>query len=1095
MVSSSLRARVGVVVALLFVLNAGIGFSQIDTGAIVGRVTDTTGAVVPAASVQLQNTGTGLSRTVQTDSEGRYSARSLQIGSYTVTVQQPGFQTQVRSGIVLSVGGELVVNLELSVGAVSEKVEVVGEAPAIETTNATVSALVTGEQVRDLPLNGRNIEQLALLVPGTFQDNAVSTNSVILGTGMRLTVNGGRPDSNLYLLDGTVVNDHALNGPNSATGSALGVEGVQEFRLITHNFSAEFGRTSGGVMSMVTRSGTNQLHGSVYEFVRNNIFDARNFFNVANAPNPSPLPPYRRNQFGAAVGGPVIKDRIFFFANYEGLRRRQGLSAVTYVPDLNARKGLLPAQPNGACPARSIAAGGGLCQVNLNPAIVPYLALWPLPNGRSFGDGTAELTADNSVKATENYAMERMDFRLSDKDSIFWRYVFNPAEFTQPNPVPTSYKAAETTSHFVTMSETHLFSGSTLNEFRFAFNRTVPVDINDWFLSREAQRALEFVPGAGLGQLRPSGGGGSAEAGGVFTDVGSARSTQFFIQNLFQSADTISLVRGAHSLKFGIDLQRIQLNIRAGRPRGEMRFDSLQTLLEGTAARYRGLAVGGSLSERRGFRRIYYGGFVQDDYRVTPRLTLNLGLRHEFFTDPTEVNGLIGNLVNPLTDNKFTDKATFHTSKWNFSPRFGLAWDPTGSGKSSIRGGSGLFFNHVEGRTYWREASLDPDYQTEVQLRSPIPFPHVFDRGFSLTSLSAATLPPNMDIPAVVHYNVEIQRELFPTLSLRAGYVGAYGYNQVRKNQYNLRVPITCQNGVPAACAGVPNGTKYVVPNSPFRNPNFADITRIEPDAIYNYNALQMVIQKNVSAGLRVSTSYTWSHSLSDADQVINSQTGAAQTGAQDVLDLEAEYSHSVYDQRHTLVMNGSYDMPWNNMLKSGLSKALLGGWTTNWIYSYGSGLPVNIGLGFENSGEGNLDQADRPNLVPGFSNNPTHGVTAGCGGVIPAGQKLHTPDRWYDPCAFSVAAPGFFGNLGRNTIVGPKKNRVDISLVEITSLTESKKLEFRAEFFNIFNHPFFTLPQNLVFTSTRLHGGNEGRIAATAGSNREIELGMKLTF
>src|SRR6266852_1222245 len=449
---------------LLAILAATIAFGQVVTGTISGTVKDSSGAVLPGTKIVVLNEGTGISRAVQADTAGYYSASSLGLGNYRVTATQDGFQTQVRSGIVLNVGREAVVDLVLSVGAVSQTVEVTGQAAAIETTNATISGLVDPDQLRNLPLNGRSVDKLALLSPGAIA-NLSQNNVTAMGFGMRLSVDGGRQDANVFLIDGTVVNDHDIAGPNSAAGQALGVEGILEFRVLTHNFSAEYGRNSGAVVSQVTRSGTNDFHGSAYEFVRNNVFDARNFF------SPGSLPAFRRNQFGAAVGGKIVKDRIFFFANYEGLRQRKGVTTISSVPDANARQGFLPctAAPTAVCNQTT-----KLAQVTLNPNVIPYLNLYPLANGRSNGDGGAQFIFNFSSRANDDYYMERVDFRLSDKDNLYVRYVFDPSQGVTPRSFPNFTDVAENTNHFAVLNETHIFSGASVNEARISFNRSHP---------------------------------------------------------------------------------------------------------------------------------------------------------------------------------------------------------------------------------------------------------------------------------------------------------------------------------------------------------------------------------------------------------------------------------------------------------------------------------------------------------------------------------------------------------------------------------------------------------------------------------------------
>jgi carboxypeptidase family protein len=1049
--------------AWLAVLSGTSAFTQAVTGTILGRVTDTSGAVIAGAAIQVQNVDTGFAQTTRTDSEGRYLNRSLPLGPYAITVQQPGFRTEIRRGIVLTVASEVVVNVELAVGNVQEKVEVTAEVPLIETTNATVSSLVSQDQLRDLPLNGRSIDNLALLSPGVISNLTTSRNATV-GLGIHLSVNGARPDSLLYLLDGTVVNDATNNGHGSYAGQALGVEGILEFRLLTHSFTAEYGRSAGAVITAVTRAGTNDFHGSVYEFVRNNIFDARNFF------NPGALPPFRRNQFGASAGGRIIKDKLFFFANYEGLRQRQGNTIIAIVPDANARRGLLPN-----------AATGQLQQVTLNPAVVPYLNLYPLPNGPSQGDGTAQFLANFSAPATENYAMERMDWRISDNDNFYGRYVFDPSESITPNSLPTFVIPFFSTDHLVVLSETHVFSGASLNEFRSAFNRTARGQ--DSYPTVPIDPSLSFVPGQVLGTIQY--GATNDISKGQLSVLGTASgANQSALQNLFQVTDTFTTVRGAHSLKFGVDLQRTQLNgaLYVNPVRGAYVFGGLQGLLAGQATQFQVLLENGQSTGRRGFRRILTGWFVQDDFHLRPNLTLNLGLRHEFFTAPSEVNGRSSNLHN-LTDAANTPGPPFLPSKPNFSPRVGLAWDPTGSGKTSVRLGAGVFYNQIDGRTWYGTATINADFLKVFQIANP-PFPNPLANGLPAGALqNNDSVTYHADTPTIIQTNLEVQRQLARTLSLRAGYIGSYGYHLTRVAELNTRIPQILADGSKLFLAGAP---RY--------NSHFASIQETMTDAHFNYNALQVEFQKTYSAGLTFHASYTYSKALSEADQIVAGQISSIPNIAMDPYDLGRDYSRSAYDQRHMLVVNGAYLMPWEKWLHSRLAKATLSGWAINGIYSYGSGMPIDMLTGFNNSLDANSTNPDRPNLTPGFSNNPIHRITAGCQG-IPAGQKLQTPRRWFDPCAFTLNAAGTYGNLGRLTVSAPGLSQADISLVRTMPLTERKKLEFRAEFFNLLNHANFGLPNNAIFNTSRLRSGSAGLISSTTTDNRDIQLGLKLMF
>ena len=1042
--------RIAMLLAALFpaLLN-----SQVVTGSISGRVTDTTGAVIAGATIQIQNLETGLSRNAETDSAGRYVARNLPVGPYSVTAEQQGFQRQIRNGITLAVGSEAVVNLELTVGAVQETVQVSGEAPSVETTQAMLSSLVSPEQMRELPLNGRSYDQLALLSPGVVSQPDGTRNQT-QGAGLRLSSNGARADANLYLLDGTVVNDHSSQGPGSAAGQSLGIEAILEFRILTHSFSAEYGRNAGAVISAVTRAGTNQFHGSAYEFFRNNVLDARNFFNLGA------LPPFRRNQFGASAGGPILKDRIFFFANYEGLRERRGNSVIAFVPDVSVRQGLF---------------------APINPAVRPYLNAYPLPNTTSPSvNGIAVNNTAFSSSATEDYSMERMDFRLTDKDNLYWRYVFDPSEGITPRPLPTFINSERGTNHFVVLNETHIFSGTTLNEFRLAMNRGVPSNGTAPLIPLDA--SLAFIPGAGIGNITFT-----TAAGAAVTSVSewgtSSSSPQSFAQNNFQVGETFSTVRGAHSWKFGFSMERLQLNVlQASNVRGNFSFDSLTNFLQAKPTQFQFQLIDSTHSLVRGYRQFVPGWFAQDDIRLRPNLTVNLGLRYEFVTSPTEVNGLSANLRH-LLDAQSTPGPAFQTAKKNFAPRVGVAWDPTGTGKTSVRLGAGLFYNELLGRDWYFFSSSDSRYSARYIVSNP-PFPNGLANGFSVAGTQQTkTVTYQTSTPTLVHYNLEIQHQLSSSLSVRAGYVGSRGYHLARAIDADIR-----------AAQIQPDGSKLFPATGPLINPNFSDIAMLLTDAGSNYNAVQLELQKSLSRGLQLQASYTLGKALSNADTVSNSQVLSTAPVTMDYANLSRDYGRSSYDQRQTFVLNAQYRLPWDSHMASLLSRALLGGWTAKSIFQAGSGLPFDIQTGFNNSRNGDRNQPDRPNLAPGRSNDPTHGTSSGCPG-IPAGQRLGTADRYYDPCAFTLPPAGTYGNLGRNTVTGPKLYNVDFALTKISPVSERMNLEFRAEVFNLFNHTNLDSPVRLVFTGDRNYSGNAGQVSATITQSRELQLGLKLTF
>ena len=1093
---TSFRSRAIALFALLISLSAAMAFAQEVTGTISGTVKDSSGAVLPGAQVELLNQDTGIARTVQTDTSGHFTAPLLPLGNYSVTATQQGFQKEVRSGIVLTVGREAVVDMTMAVGAITQTVEVQGEVAQINTTTATLQGLVAGEQIRELPLNGRSYNDLALLNPGVIYDRTTGSSSSD-GFGVRMSVNGARANNNLFLIDGTNTNDKSQTG-GTVNADSMGVEAIREFAVLTHNYPAEFGHSAGGIVNAVTRSGTNQFHGSLYEFMRNSDVDARDFFQVGN------IAPFRRNQFGGSIGGPVKKDKVFFFGNYEGFRQSLGIPVIGNVPDAQARLGNLPLSAGNCTTSNGTFNNAtGLCHVGVSPLIAPYLALYAQPNGADNGDGTAIWNYNFQQPINENYYMERVDFHLSDKDNLYARYIFDPSNRLRQNTDPYWSVEDEATNHFAQIGETHIFSSTAINDFRSAFNRTQR-DTTVGPTNPIVANAPSFAPGLPIGRVNFSNSSsGAGGAGGGLEVMGNLSSGPTYnYQNIFEQGDTFTLVRGKHTFKVGADLERYQTNLTGGGggPRGSWLFSGIQGFLLAQPTKMDSGKVLGptgtpgiiGLTEF-GWRQWLPAWFVQDDWRITSRLTLNIGLRQEFFTDQKEVNDFMGRLEN-LTDAASTIGVTpYHYAKLNFAPRIGLAWDPTGSGKTSVRFGVGTYFNQVNQQEagasdYHYNATYTLNCNWTGATNPCATFPLVPANPKLSTSKSGTFIPATLSTPTVEQYGLEVQRQITPTMMLSVGYVGWYGYHMIRAY---------C-----ADCSPWNAATNLVNPNI-VPNSNFNSISGIAADAHANYNSLQTVFKKALGAGLMLQVSYTYSKDLSQADSSQNRITDNSGQGYVTMIptDLADDYGRSAYEQRELLVINAQYTLPFDRHLKTRMQKMLVGGWQLSGIWQYGSGLPQSANVGFSQSNDGDGNTPDRPNLNPGFSNSPTTGVTAGCAGVK-AGQQLGTPSLWFDPCAFSLPATNTFGNLGRDTINGPRFNQVNFTVAKAFAFTERIKLQFRAEFFNIFNHPAFGLANLQLFNQVGTTGGT---LSGSAGSmtdttaiglgGRNIQGGLKLIF
>jgi len=705
-----------------------------------------------------------------------------------------------------------------------------------------------------------------------------------------------------------------------------------------------------------------------------------------------------------------------------------------------------------------------------------------VPNGNNFGDGLAEYVSDVSTAANEDYYMGRGDFQLSENDSFYLRYVHNPSKIDDPGAIPPFGGEQDGSTHLAVLSETHILSPTMLNEFRFGFNRTAPrigvkaLDFKDG--------AMDFVPGQGFGTIGFSFTAGTRTINTLGT---SAAMPQFFPQNLFQATDTFNYSEGPHSLKFGFSVERMQFGQYAlSRRRGEYTFSSsLSRLVAGQPTRARWATIGGTSSDVRGWRQTLVGWFVQDDFRVRPNLTLNLGFRHEFVTSPYEVNGKSATHLN-ITDPESTVGNAFESRKLNLAPRVGVAWDPTGSGKTSVRLGAGVFYNELLGRDWYLFSQFDHRFINTRDVRNPDPstFSRITESGATAGAKSTKIVTPHPDTPTVIHYNLDIQRQLTSTTSVSAGYVGSHGYNLTVEAEQNIRVR--------------PAGRQVFSTTDPFVNPNFTSMLQLLTNTISNHNALQLTLKRSFAGGFLLQGHYTWSKTMGNGDSTSPSTLNNTSATLMDISDPERDYSLSAYDQRHSFVLNGRYLLPFGNLLQSRLARTVIGGWEVNGIVKTNSGFPVNIVTGFNNSLNGDATEPDRPDLNPGFSNSPTEGASAGCGdGIIKAGEKLGTPNRWYDPCAYGLPPAGTFGNLGRNAVAGPGLFAVDFTLAKKFPVKEGMNVEFRAEAFNILNRANFDLPNNLAFSagSPPTRNGAAGRIIATQAKNREIQLGLKVTF
>ena len=1069
--------RFGLIVLLSTVFVAGVRFSggQTSTGTIAGTVQDATAAVVPGATVTVTNSDTGIKRTAVTDEVGRYHMPGLIPGSYEVQVQATGFQTEIRKGIQLTVGSEIAINLSLQVGQVEQTTIVTAEAPLVETSTSTISGLVTEQTIQDLPLNGRSFDQLISLQSSAPTIRARGRTS-LTGQSDVFSVSGARTQSNQFLMDGTeVVGAGSITTlPGGVLGKNMGVEAVQEFTVLTSNYSAAYGKRSGGVINVATRSGTNSLHGSVFEFLRNDNLDARNFFDI-DPENPlerSDPPEFRRNQFGFAVGGPLRRDRSFFFGTYEGLRESLGETSIALVPDNNARQGLLEG-PAGTFENVGVAAN-----------VRDYMTLFPAPNGQVFHDGTAESHNSPTRPSQQDFFLVRVDHRISDKDSVFARYNFTQADLQDPDDNPFFASFDDNRDQVLSLEAKRVYPKA-LHTLRFGFTRAHV--FTDSLPVIDIDPSLVFLPGAKtIGPINF----GTSTVGGTLTQAGTGTSAERrFTVNQFEVAEQTYYYRGSHSFVFGGNLQRIQHNENfQNSVRGSFEFANLRNFLRGVAQRFRAPAptTTGIADATKAYRQIFFSVYAQDDYKAFPNVTLNLGVRYEMMSVPVEASGnRISNFrgqgingVRFLNATPTTGEPFFQPHHKSFAPRLGFAWDLKGDGKTALRGGFGMFFDQIESEFRFFTANNAPFFSL-TQVDSP-PFPSGFGTGTgSVRTLAPDSIDYFIDVPTRLYWNFTLQRQVAANTVVNAGYVGSESYHLTRNSDQNAALPITLSDG-----------TKFYPLTSTGGNPPRKVTTLggnrfVSTDANASYHGMQLDVIQRLASGFRAKASYTLAKSIDNASVVIAQHSTGTPANTMDPDDLGRDRGLSSFDVRQNLTLNFNYDLPWTN--QDDLLGRIVGGWQVGSIVSIQDGTPFTAQTGFAFSRDQNRSIADRPNLKPGRSNNPV----------------LGGPNKYYDASAFELppavpgqAPGGVYGNLGRNTIIGPGLVNFDFDLAKTIPVTEQVRMDFRAEFFNLFNKANFGLPDFTLFTATDgVVRPAAGRISTTTTTSRQVQFGLKLIF
>ncbi|MDQ2777908.1 MAG: carboxypeptidase regulatory-like domain-containing protein [Acidobacteriota bacterium] len=1076
----------GALLAVLLFVQAG--FAQV-TAAVSGTVEDASGGALSGVTVTATSLETGLSRIATTGKNGTFRVLSLPVGPLEVSAEKQNFKRTVRTGINLIVGQEAVVNLRLQLGSLKQEVTVSAESPLVNIAPGEVSGFVGERAVKDLPLNGRSWDNLIALNPGAVNYGLKSANTTT-SNGNTFTVAGRRPMDNLVLLNGIEYTGASLTGvtPGGVSGGLLGIDAVREFNVLTDTYSAQYGKRSGGQVSVVTQSGTNELHGTLFEFLRNSAVDARNYFDNG------PVPPLRRNQFGGALGGPLKKDKLFLFGNYEAFRQSLSVSNVAVVPDAQARQGLLPNTAGVYGPV-----------ANLDRSMLTYMSFWPDPNGPELTSGGrpgGTALSFNSPKQNirEDFGTVRSDYVVRNADTFSFAYTVDDGSSLTPLGDPLFGSDLRLRNQVASLQEVHIFSPQALNTFRAGFSRAA---FNyDSFPLAKFSPDLSFVQGSGPGGLVVSGGLTTTGLSAITAAGPNNAANVASHRNLFTWSDDFQISLGKHQISAGVWFQRLQDNENsASVTLGQANFTSLRSFLQGTVSNFNVTPDRTGL----GWRTFLGAWYLDDKIRLLPNLTAEIGLRHEFTAGWNEVAGRAANYVTDaqgvlLTNPRVGSSAlTRNNATRLFGPRVGLAWDPFGNGKTAVRAGFGIYYSLLDSLS--RLDAIPPFNGTlafsNVPLSSIVPIdpktPPQPSCGPALLTgcviYSPQGIQPDSKTPTVERWSFRIEQELDAKTVLRVGYVGSFGYHDlvsVDPNSIPAQVCMAaagCVSGGTSPVQGhVPAGAEYIStgkrPN-PFLSSGFFWYS----EGNSSYHALELDVVRRLAQGLQVRGNFTWSKNLDMNSALIGAQANNEAQMVMDRNNLRRDWGPSALDPAAQSSISANYALPIGGGQRffahnRSFTNALLDGWEVNGIATLLSGFPFTPQVGSNRSGDGDTRNPDRPSLNPSFT-----------GPVV-----LGTQRQWFNPNAFILPAPGTWGNVGRGDYRGPGLASVDLSLFKNISLAERDTLQFRVECFNVANRANFGTPNAIVFLGGTV-SPSAGLITNTVTTSRQLQFGLKLIF
>jgi outer membrane receptor protein involved in Fe transport len=1023
--AAAVTRALGIAMAILCGTHA-VATAQGTTGSIAGFVTDESKGGVPGATVTVKDMDTGQARVLTTDEHGRYRADALVPGKYAVTVELSGFRTAQYQDVALSVGQAAVLNVQMQIGGVTERVVVTGDATMAATKQSSLTALVDQRQIRELPLNGRDFTQLTLLQLGVTSSPSTS-QAVDRGMGTQVSVAGARPNQISFQVDGADVNTQGNGSPGSAAGGMLGVDTVREFQVLVNNYSAEYGRSTGGIVVAVTRSGTNTLSGSAFEFGRNSKLDSRTFF---DDPTKS-IPPLTRNQFGGTLGGPIVRDKTFFFGSYEGLRQTQGLTTIANVPSTATRT-----------------------RADLSPATAPYLRLYPEPNGPQTG-ATSQYIQQVVNPTEENLAVGKIDHNFSPAHTLSVKYSFDKAQVDQGQPLPDWTAQTRTRSQSTVGEYNWVISGTLLNSAKVAWNEAYEATAS--LENRTFPTDLFFIPDTRVGTINVS---------GLSSFGPDTQSPTFVNLKSLQIIDNLTWTRGSHTVKAGIsDTHYMNDQDSSFDFGGLYSFTSVDNFVLNRPGTFEGQAPGSTTARR--WRQDLIGLYAQDDWSTTRNLTLNGGVRYEFITQPHELDGRSSALPDLQSTAFVTGGDLFKNPSFtNVAPRGGFAWNITGDGRNVVHGGAGMFFEPILSNIYRAYGNRTPPFYNSINPSNP-PFPTPPTAGGS-SLLRLDLVDYNLKNPYRVQYNASFQRELWGHTVATLGYIGARGYNQIRNIEYNEAVPIINADG-----------SLFFPVGATRRNPAFNSMRVRTSDGHSWYNGFVAGLNRRFANGASVQASYTLGKSKDDGSQAVGSGdfANSFQPPYGQIPSLNKGLSD--FDIRHNFTANATWELPFGKESK-GVVRGLVAGWQLSGIFTAHSGVPFTPVLGFDRARalprSGGAGQW--PDLVPGCSSNPV----------------LGDPNHYFDVNCFAIPAAGTLGNLGRNTVIGPGYATLDAALFKNISLGGTRRLQLRIEGFNVTNHANFGLPSATVFNSSGAVA-TAGQITSIVGTARQFQLGGKITF